>query len=169
MAETGTDGGSGKPAGKGGMGLGQKLLLMMVLLPFAALFLPTLAVLALGLLPTLGAYVADRGREKHLAVTVGLLNLCGCVHALIELWSVGQSYNAMSAAIHDVYNWLIAYGAAGCGWLIYLSMPPLVRAYYKVVTESRIQVLRREQRKLVELWGEEITATVEAAPAQDSL
>ena len=95
--------------------------------------------------------------------------ICGCVHALIDLWSVGQSYNAMSVAIHDVYNWLIAYGAAGCGWLIYLSMPPLVRAYYKVVSETRIQVLRREQRKLVEFWGEEITAAVEAAPAQDAV
>lgn len=163
MAETGTDGGSGKPAGKGGMGLGRKLLLLVVLLPFAALFLPTLAVLALGLLPTLGAYVADRAREKHLAVTVGLLNLCGCVQALIDLWSVGQSFNAMSATMHNVYNWLIAYGAAGCGWLIFLSMPPLVRAYYNVASETRIQVLRREQRKLVELWGEEIAATVEAS------
>ncbi len=168
MAESSSDSENTKAAGRRGMGLGQKLLLLVVLVPFAALFLPTLAVLALGLLPTLGAYVADRTREKHLAVTVGLLNLCGCAQALIDLWSVGQSYVAMSAAIQNVYNWLIAYGAAGCGWLIYLGMPPLVLAYYKVRSETRIQVLRHEQRKLVELWGDEITATAETYPVQNT-
>ncbi|MDH3476463.1 MAG: hypothetical protein OEM59_22520, partial [Rhodospirillales bacterium] len=66
----------------------------------------------------------------------------------------------------DVYNWLVAYGAAGCGWLIYLSMPPFVHTYYKVASEARIQMLRRAQRKLIELWGEEVVASAaqEAGP-----
>lgn len=164
MAEQGT--GNRAAASRRPMGLWRKLLLSMLLLPFAALFLPTLVVLLLGLLPTLGAYVADRGREKHLAVTVGLLNICGCLPALFDLWATGQSYNAMSMAIQDVYNWLVAYGAAGCGWLIYLSMPPFVHTYYKVASEARIQMLRRAQRKLIELWGEEVVASAaqEAGP-----
>lgn len=162
MTEDTAQSGPRKPARRTQMGLWQKILLAVVLLPFAALFLPTLAVLALGMLPTLSAYVVDRSREKHLAVTVGLLNFCGCVHALIGLWAAGQSYQSMNAAIYNVYNWLIAYGAAGCGWLIYMFMPSIVLAYYRVASEARIQILRSLQRKLVESWGEEVVGHEEA-------
>lgn len=138
------------------MGLWKKVVLAVALLPFAALFLPSVAVLALGMLPTLGAYVADRDREKYLTVTVGLLNFCGTVHPLLTLWEMGQGYGALNHVIYDIYNWLVAYGLAGCGWLIYLLMPPVAASYYKVVTQARIQMLGSNQRKLVETWGEEV-------------
>ncbi len=139
-----------------------KFLVMGLLLPFAGMLLPTLTVLALGLLPTLGAYVADRSREKHLALTVGLMNLCGCLPALAKLWAAGQSFVALGRVVHDAYGWLIAYGAAGCGWAIYLLMPAIVAAHYQVSSTSQIQALKQSQRTLIELWGEEVAETSEA-------
>ena len=134
----------------------RKGLLIMVLLPFAGLFLPSLTVLGIGMLPTLGALIAERQREKHLAVTVGLMNLCGCLPAVVDLWSRGQSFAAVGDVLQDVYHWLIAFTAAGCGWLIYLIMQPLTAAYYKVIADARVRLLKHAQRGLVETWGEEI-------------
>lgn len=151
-----------------GLASWQKALLAVTLLPFAAMLLPSLAVLFLGMLPTLAAAAAERVRGRHLAKTVGLMNFCGCLPLLIELWSFGQSFHALSTVMKDVYGWLLAYSAAGFGWAIYLMVPPFVTAYYTVITEAQVRILKQSQRKLVEMWGEEIAETPSpAAPAQN--
>lgn len=152
-----SDQGRSQPAPpSGGLTGGQKWLIGAVALPFAALFLPSLAIFGIGMLPTLGAFVADRYRQRHLTVTVALMNFCGTVPAAFDLWMAGQDYQALEAVIRDPMNWLVAYAAAACGWCIYLAMGPIVAAYFKVVTDSRILALRRTQRQLVETWGEEV-------------
>ena len=120
-----------------------------------------MAVLALGMLPTLGAFVADRDPQKHLMVSVGLLNFCGSVYPMLTLWELGQTYEAMNLVIGDVYNWLVAYGAAGCGWLIYICMPSIAGAYYRVVTETRVRMLAAQKRKLIETWGDEVAGEMQ--------
>ncbi len=165
MADQTTEGKKQAARGRSGMGLWRKIVLAVALLPFAILFLPTMAVLALGMLPTLGAIIADRDPQKHLVVTVGLLNFCGLVHPMLSLWEMGQSYEAMNLVIGDVYNWLVAYGAAGCGWLIYLWMPSVASAYYRVATDARARMLKANKRKLVETWGDEVSGDTETRNA----
>jgi hypothetical protein len=153
-------------AARTGTPRGPKILFWTVLLPVAGLFLPTLTVLALAMLPTLGAYVAERSRENHLVVTVGLMNFCGSLPAVVELWSGGQSFAAIGPVLHDIFGWLVAYSAAGFGWLIYLLMPPIVAAYYRVASEARMQLLRHDQRKQVEVWGETVAEHPAAGDGQ---
>ncbi len=148
---------SQKPAGgRGDAARRPGLLWWTVGLPVAGLLLPTLGVLAIAMLPTLGAYVAERSREKHLVMSVGLMNLCGSLPAVVKLWSLGQSFASIAPVIQDVFVWLIAYGAAGCGWLIYSITSPVVGAYYRVSSEARIRMLKKSQRSLVENWGPEV-------------
>ena len=165
MAKESTKDGRRRPQNAAALGFWQKIILVVTLLPFAVLFFPTVAVLGLGMLPTLGAYVADRDPQKHLTVAVGLLNFCGAVHPMLTLWEMGQGYGAMNLVIRDVYNWLVAYGAAGCGWLIYLLMPPLAGAYYRVATDARTHVLKAKKRKLIEIWGDEVSGDAEGREA----
>lgn len=151
----------------GGLSGAQKWLVGAVALPFAALFLPSLAVFAIGMLPTLGAFVADRYRERHLTVTVALINFCGTVPAAIDLWTAGQSFDTLERVVRDPMNWLIAYAAAACGWCIYLGMTPIVAAYFKVVTEARVLALRRTQRQLVEAWGDDVAEQAQTGEARE--
>ena len=145
-----------------------KVVLAVVLAPFAGVLLPSLTLLLMGMLPTLAAAVAERSRDRHLVVTVGLINFCGCVPLLVELWSLGQSFHVIGTVISDAYGWLVAYSAAGLGWLIYLMMPPFVATYYKVVTEANLRTLKGTQRKLVETWGEEIAENLNPAQRPDA-
>ena len=73
---------------------GRPLWTALLLLPVFAVLLPSCLVLGAALAPSAVAYMIDRGRAKHLAITVGLTNLCGALPAVVALWSKGQTYTA---------------------------------------------------------------------------
>jgi hypothetical protein len=125
--------------------------------------MPSCIVLGIGMAPTVVAYIVDRTPEKYQTITVGLLNVCGTMPGLVKLWSRGQSYdNALSIAT-DPFSMLVAYGAAGVGWSIYLSLPLFLGHYYTMTSENRLRSLRHRQAELVESWGEEIAGDAPAA------
>jgi hypothetical protein len=128
----------------------QKALLALVALPL----LPSLAVLAAGMAPTFVALVADRGRGRFLTLTIGLPNFCGCLPALVQLWSRGQGFSAAGEVLADPMVWATAFGGAAIGWLVCMVMPPLVAAYYAAASQSRHRALRTLQENLIEVWGE---------------
>src|SRR3546814_19932729 len=66
----------GKPRARG-VKTWVKVLALVILFPFAAVLLPTTLVFFVMMAPTWVAYITDRSRDKHLAITVGMLNLAG--------------------------------------------------------------------------------------------
>ncbi|MFQ5466897.1 MAG: hypothetical protein ACE5DS_02070 [Kiloniellaceae bacterium] len=135
----------------------------LLLLPVAVVLLPTSVVLLIGMVPTAVAYMVDRSRAHHQAITVGVLNFCGTLPGIADLWERGQTYGAALRISTDALYWLTAYGAAAVGWGIYLVMPPILAAYFAMTTSRRVVVLRRRQEKLVEEWGEDIRDTTPGA------
>ncbi|MGF1595018.1 MAG: hypothetical protein ACFCUW_17185 [Kiloniellaceae bacterium] len=140
-----------------------KVLALIILFPFAAVLLPTTLVFFVMMSPTWVAYMTDRSREKHLAVTVGMLNFAGTLPAIIELWTRGQSHQMAMDLISDVFVWVVAYGAAFAGWTIFAFMPALVGNYYLMTTRSRMKGLVKAQKALIAEWGDAVAAGI--APA----
>ena len=128
----------------------------LLLLPVVAVLFPTCMVLASGMAPTLVAYLVDRTRAKSQAVTVGLMNFCGTLPGIVELWQHGQAYAVAGRIAMDPFFWAVAYGAAGVGWLVFMSLPPILVSFYGAVTDRRVSTLRKRQSALVEAWGEEV-------------
>ncbi len=149
---------------RNGGGSTRLIVTAVLLLPVVAVLLPTCMVLLIYMAPTLVAYLIDRSREKYLAITVGLLNFCGMLPAQAELWRHGQSYDAAMDIAIDPILWLIAYGAAAVGWVVYLILPPILANYYGITTDARIRSLRRRQQLLVETWGEEVAGEAQETP-----
>lgn len=146
-------------AARGRRNGGSKMILTAILLlPVIGVLLPTCVVLAINMAPTAAAYMIDRTREKYLAITVGLLNFCGTLPAEAQLWNHGQSYDVAFGIVTDPYYWLLSYGSAGTGWLIYIVLPLILSNYYAMTTNTRVQSLRRRQQALIEAWGEEVAA-----------
>ncbi len=137
-----------------------RLLIAALLLPVAALLLPSTLVLAVCLLPALAARVADRTPNGALTATVTLPNLCGSVPAMIELWSHGHAIGQASTVLGAPMLWLMAYGAAALGWAVYLLLPQLLRGYYTLTAEARINRLQRQQETLRETWGPEVAGRI---------
>jgi len=158
-----------RKAKKSGLSPWAKVLVLILLFPFAAVLLPTTLVFSVMMAPTIVAYVTDRSREKHLAITVGLMNLAGTLPAIITLWSRGQSHPAAMDLIGDVFVWAVAYGAASTGWLIFAVMPSLVGSYFQATTEARIMGIVRRQRALIADWGHGVAEGTEMSlpPEED--
>lgn len=142
-----------------------KLLLLIALAPLIAVLLPTCLLLSLGLLPTGFVYLKDRTREKSFTITVGLTNLAGVLPMLGDLWSRGQAMQVATEMLADPLYWILSFGAAAIGWLIFMGMPPLIAAYYTMASEARVEKVLQKQRALVETWGEEVMGDADE-PAQ---
>lgn len=147
-----------RPAGRK-TSMARTLTSAFLLLPVIAVLFPTCMVLASGMVPTLVAFVVDRTPGKPLVTAVGLMNVCGTMPGLVELWQDGQAYAAAARIATDPFFWAAAYGAAGVGWLIFLSLPPILTSFYGAVTGRRIAALRKRQAALVATWGEDVAQT----------
>lgn len=152
----------------GGMSAALKGLAALLALPLAGVLFPTCLLLGAGMLPTAISYLFDRSREKYLVISVAMLNFCGILPAVAELWARGQTLTAAGEALADPLAWVMAYGAGAVGWLLHVSLPPIVKVYYERATEVRLRQLTLERKALVETWGEDVKQAEDSPAAADS-
>ena len=131
-------------------------LFIVLVVPALALFMPTTLVFLIGMAPTLVAFVADRDPQRYAALTVGPLNFCGVLPLEMELWREGHSMDTALGIIADPFNWVLMYGLAALGWLIYFSVPPVVAVIVAHRHQAEVDRLTEKQNKLVEEWGDDV-------------
>jgi hypothetical protein len=146
---------------------GRSVMTGILLLPVFVVLFPSTIVLLAGMVPTIVAYFVDRTGGKYLAITVALLNFCGTLPGLTRLWQEGQTLDAGIRIAADSLHWLVSYGAAAGGWLIYLSVPPILTIYYAGISTNRIEVLKRKQAQLIETWGPEVVPGSSQDPSEE--
>lgn len=146
-----------KGAGAGGGSGMNKVVVLMVLAALVPFSLPTVVLLFFTMLPTLAAWASEKGSGKYAWLCVGGLNFSGVIKFLFDLWfgvhTLDEAFNLLSEA--SVLLW--AYGASGIGWLMYMSMPPMVSSWLSFTTDRRVAALKAAQKRLVEEWGDEVT------------
>jgi hypothetical protein len=62
----------------------------------------------------------------------------------------------LSAAMEimgDVFTIAIIFAAAGFGWMLFLSIPPVITSFLTVITETRVKSLKTIQKHIVDEWG----------------
>lgn len=105
------------------------------------------------MLPTLIAVFFDRNRHKCVSATICTFNLIGALPYLLTLWS-SQSVNQVSKLIiADVDTWIVIYGAAFVGQLLYMSLPLLVVRFQSARTQVQISKFMKRRSQLSEEWG----------------
>ncbi len=144
-----------------------RLPLLLIILVLAAVLMPSAILLAVLMVPSLVVYVIDRNPHRYFTVTISLPNFCGALPALMELWQRGQTFDGAFSAIADPWNMMIAYGAAGLGWVLYLGTPIFVSSYLNISTEGKIKSIRRYQDDLIEAWGEGVKQSATVASAEE--
>lgn len=133
------------------------------LLLLTTVFMPTSLVLGAALVPTFIAFLFDRSHGKSFTLTVGMLNLSAALPSLITLWTTSHSIATANEILADPLVWMTLMGASGIGWLLFLAMPPIIKAYYEIVTTQRVHTLRERQAKLREDWGDDIAENADVA------
>lgn len=130
---------------------------IVVVTVMAVAALPLCLLFVGGMLPTVAAAVVDRHSRRYLARTVAATNLVGVLPPALRMWEAGVDFSSLQSAIASPYTWLLMYGAAGTGWLLYFVMPPLVRILVDLRSEETRQRLDARTKMLVEEWGDEVT------------
>ena len=148
-----------KPTTRKKSSAGTLAIFIVLMVPALALFMPTTLVFLIGMAPTLVAFIADRDPQKYAAVTVGPLNFCGVLPAEMELWREGHTMDMALQIIAEPFNWLLMYGLAGLGWLIFFSIPPVVAVVVAHRHQMEVQRLKDRQTTLVEEWGDGVAAS----------
>jgi hypothetical protein len=118
---------------------------------------PALILLFVGMAPTAVAILIDRDPEKHAAISVAMLNFAGLSPYLADFVLGSASLGQAMALVSNVFVLVIIYGAAAAGWVLVLILPPVTSIVLASMTEARIEALRKEQKQLVEDWGEGVT------------
>lgn len=138
-----------------------------LLAALSLLFLPTALIIALGMLPSLVAAITDRDPARHAALTVGPMNFCGVLPQVLALWERGHTLDNALIMIGSPFAWGIMLGAAGAGWLIYYTVPPMVAGVIQLRAEGRLASLTKDQKKLMDEWGPEVSGAT-TQKAQDA-
>ena len=124
--------------------------------PLLVVAMPTFILLLLGMLPTLVAGVVDRRPERYTAYCVGGFNLCGVLPYLIDLWAGRDSMMALSPILSRPVNWLVMFGAAAVGWIVFHWTPQVMIRLAALRDRRAIASMKRRQEELVEEWGNEL-------------
>jgi len=143
------------PPHKGGGGF-WLFLLGLGFIGLAVFAMPTCVLVLFGMVPSIVAYVVDRGRRPMLAFTIGPLNLAGLMPYLLEVWTGQAQMQIVARLLTDVYVWLVIYLSAGAGWLVFMAMPKIVAFVLERSVDGRKAKLKAQQGKLREDWGSEV-------------
>ena len=129
----------------------------------AMIFSASTVILFFGMMPTIGAFVADRTHRKSQAMTVAAMNLAGCSPFLLKLWT-SPYVNDVDVAfdiISDVRHITVIYGLALAGYAISYAVTGVVSAFLLERGKKRLKRLGEKKKQLEERWGPEVTGQFE--------
>lgn len=127
-------------------------------------FLPTTVILLIGMLPTLAAFFVDRTRGKTRTLTVGAMNLAGCVPFILEIWINGHTMDNAMTYISQPRTIVVIYFAAAIGYMIDWAMTGIVIGVMSEKGRARLKQIEKTKNELIDRWGEEVTNTLPLDP-----
>jgi len=125
-------------------------LMVMVISKYALIFF------AAAMLPTVFAIFFDKNEHRCLSATICSFNLIGVIPFLIRMWESSSVDYVAKQILANVETWMIIYGAAFIGQLLYASMPLLVVKFYAAKTHSQVAKSEKKHKELCDKWGIEI-------------
>ena len=132
-------------------------LLLLLLLPAAALMAPVAIVLVAALVPTIVARIVDSSPARYLTFTVLSFNLVGSLYLVQQIFAKGNDLEAAMLVLKDPFGWLAALSGAGCGWLLFFAMPTLTAKMAEAQSALRMRRVHRDQTQLISEWGEAVS------------
>ena len=105
------------------------------------------------MLPTVFAIFFDKNSHRCLSATICSFNLIGVMPYLIRMWESSSVDYIAKQILADVGTWMIIYGAAFIGQLLYISMPLLVVKLYSAKINIKIAKYEKKHKALYDQWG----------------
>jgi hypothetical protein len=133
-------------------------LLLVLLLPAAALMAPLAIVMVAALVPSVVARIVDSSPNRYLTFSVLCLNMVGSLYFVHQVLTLGNSLEVAAVVLQDSIGWLAALSGAGCGWLLYIAVPPIIAKMAEAQSALRLRRVHKDQAQLINEWGEVVAA-----------
>ena len=134
-----------------------RAIIVWVIAPLVGIvFFPTVLLLAIGMAPSLVAFIIDKRPRKMTARAVAYLNFAGALPYTLKLWMGQNTISGVMELIQEPFALMIMYSAAAAGWALNFIMPPIMSAYLAVQHETKIRSLASRQEKLIKEWGSKV-------------
>jgi hypothetical protein len=140
----------------------KRMMWLVVVVLLIALSLPTVLLVVFGMLPSIVAAIVDRTPQKSATFCVGGMNFCGVFPYLLTLWGGDHTIAMAFDTLTDVFALLVMYGAAGFGWMIFTSVPPIIVTFLNVRNQRRVATLRATQKRIIAEWGNDVSTPLDA-------
>ena len=134
------------------------VLLLLLLFPAAIFLAPIAIVIVAALVPSMVARIVDTHPNRYLTYTVFGLNLVGSLYFVHRVLTMGNDLEVVAMVLQDSIGWLAALSGAGCGWLLFLAVPPLIAKVAEAQSGLRLRRVHRDQTQLINEWGEVVAA-----------
>ncbi len=105
------------------------------------------------MLPTIFAIFFDKNDHKCLSATICTFNLIGILPYLIRIWSSHNIDYTSKQVLSSPDTWMVIYGAAFVGQLIYVSLPLLIAKIYTSKIKVQIKKHQKQHEELCNKWG----------------
>jgi hypothetical protein len=123
---------------------------------FMVISLPSMILILFGMVPTIFAWIIDKSEKKHAMFSVMGMNLSGLFPYLMDIWFKDHSTKAAISILSNLFDLVVIYGASIFGWVLFISLPPIIIIFLMAISDRRIALLKSIQKKITEEWGEEI-------------
>lgn len=147
-----------KAARSTGITSGGTWLIGAALLAGIFLAMSSVALLVIGMLPTLVALVTDRSNGRTHTIAIAWANAAGVWPFMMTLWTGSNTYTQALQIVAMPESLAIMYGVAALGWLLYRVLPLAYTEFNQMMLTQRLRALRAEKEKLVEEWGPAVDA-----------
>jgi len=135
----------------------QNSLFLLVILGSMILFKETTLLIIAGMMPAIVAFVIDRRPQKYAAMSILILNVCGVLPFVFELWEVGHTMSNAIGILVKPTTLLVMWGAAFLGWLLTQVTPPFIGMILDVQRDESIRRQKKRQKALIKEWGDEVS------------
>lgn len=131
-------------------------LVLIVVLTSMIVFKETTFLVLIGMMPSIVSFIVDSRPQKYTSLSIMILNMCGVLNFVFELWDRGASMSNAISMMVDPITLLVMWGSAFLGWLLTQVTPPFVGMVLDVTREENIRRLKRRQKALLNEWGEQV-------------
>ena len=127
----------------------------------ALIVLPSTLLLAIGMAPTFVAFFIVQRNKRSKAVTIGAMNIAGCMPFLLDLWSKGHTLERSTTLITDPFVVVVIYAGAAFGYALYWFVVSTLSSLTYTKTIKDTETLKKRQEDLIERWGEEVSGELQ--------
>ena len=108
------------------------------------------------MLPTIFAIFFDKNNHKCLSATICSFNLIGVLPYLIRIWGSNNIDYVSKQVLSSASTWMVIYGAAFIGQLIYISLPLLIAKVYTSRIKVQIKKHLKQHQDICDKWDIEV-------------